>query len=151
MNSILEPTTKNDFVKRIHLLQSNSQRRWGTLSVGQMCCHLSDSLEIALGKREGGKEPISIIFSLKPSVWIATSFPWPKGVFFSPKSMNHKNLGSQSEGFDKDREKLLKLLEEFIQKETNYFPHPMLGNMNSKEWGKMVSRHFDYHLKQFGV
>lgn len=30
------------------------------------------------------------------------------------------------------------------------FPHPLFGNMNRADWGRLVYRHVDHHLRQFG-
>ena len=41
----------------------------------------------------------------------------------------------------------------FVAKpEGNKFsPHPIFGEMNRDEWGKIAYKHIDHHFRQFGV
>ena len=51
MPSIAETKTLNGLVERLQQLRPESPRRWGTLTAGEMLCHLGDANESVLGTR----------------------------------------------------------------------------------------------------
>jgi hypothetical protein len=60
---------------------------------------------------------------------------------------------SDSASFGVEKDSLVMWLERFISVSENlsYKPHPFLGKMNREEWGILVHKHIDHHLRQFGV
>jgi Protein of unknown function (DUF1569) len=60
---------------------------------------------------------------------------------------------SQRFEFAYEKAQLLKILEADWNARTAdaWKPHPMFGKMTTKEWGKLLLIHVDYHLRQFAV
>lgn len=150
MKSIFEPENKREIMSRLESLAEKGERQWGKMTVGQMCCHMSDAMEIPLGKRNPGKEWMFFL-RYQPIKWLSLHMPWPKGILASPKSMNHEISGSKSKGLVKDLVRLKLLIEEMEDFQGVYSTHPMYGLLSPHEWGGLMFKHFDHHLRQFKV
>lgn len=134
---------------RIQNLSLNSPRLFGTMSVEQMLCHLSDQLRLALNQKPT---------LTKTNLYYRTVYKWvaiylvknmPQGLM-TIKEMNQGEgyAGTKPKGFEEDRNTLFTLLAAF-RTEKNLGIHPLLGHLTANEWGKLIFVHIDYHLKQF--
>ena len=87
MTTIADPGTLGGLVQRLRLVHPETPRLWGTLTAGEMLCHLGDAHELVLGSRRpvgpaagGAARPL-----LK---WAALygPFRWPRGARGSASS-----------------------------------------------------------------
>jgi hypothetical protein len=92
---------------RIALLRPTDIHLWGSMSVQQMVCHLSDSFACPLGERivTAIKSPPIPVHIFK---WLALYFPrkWPPGVP-TPPEIDQRIGGTPPGDFDADRTALL--------------------------------------------
>ena len=61
---------------------------------------------------------------------------------------------SDARQFDAEKQRLLNYLQKTLELGENYFEGKeslSFGQLTSKEWNTMMSKHLDYHLSQFGV
>jgi hypothetical protein len=148
MQTLFESDARADLLARLDRLTPDAERRWGTMSAGQMLCHLNDALGVALGTVESKPAPI---FMANPFTrWLAICvIPWPKGKLDSPKNQLISSPGE----FAADRDRLKALLEEFASRgaEGRFGTHEFFGRMPGLRWGQLLHRHVDYHLNQFGA
>ena len=74
--------------------------------------------------------------------------PFPKGAPTAPEL-----LAGQPGDFEADRARLRALLEQFgTGPEEGPGPaHPLFGPLSRKEWGVLVYKHTDHHLRQFSA
>ncbi|HEY5370005.1 MAG TPA: DUF1569 domain-containing protein [Hanamia sp.] len=73
--------------------------------------------------------------------------PWPKGVN-TPTEMNSTSANFSLTNIEIEKNELLHYLEKAKKKEQLH-PHPFFGKLNRKEWGRLIYKHLDHHLKQF--
>ena len=147
MPSMFDHPTRERFLRRIRKLTPQSQRRWGTMSSDKMVCHLSDQLRLALG--ELAARPIAGPMRFAPFRWFAIDvMPWPHGVTGPRESFTTQPLN-----WDRDVSTLRSLLEQFAARadQREWPEHPMFGRMSGPLWGRLTCKHFDHHLRQFGV
>lgn len=147
MPSMFDYSTREQFLRRIRKLTPQSQRRWGTMSPDKMVCHLSDQLRLALG--ELAARPIAGPMRLAPFRWFAIDvMPWPHGIKGPRESFTTQPLN-----WDRDVSTLRSLLEQFAARagQSEWPEHPMFGRMSGSLWGRLTCKHFDHHLRQFGV
>jgi Protein of unknown function (DUF1569) len=139
---------------RIGLLTPVDAPLWGSMSVGQMVCHLSDSFEVSMGERAASalKPPLP-----RPLVkWLALQAPmkWPKGVETVPELNQCKGAGTAPATFEADAARLLGKLESFAAASSLSVglsaTHPIFGAMTMAEWMRWGYLHCDHHLRQFG-
>jgi hypothetical protein len=148
MKTLFESDARAALQSRLDRLTPDAQRRFGTMSPGQMLCHLHDSLGVALGTVESKPAPFAMANPL--TRWLAICvIPWPKGKLDSPKN---QLLSSPSE-FTADRDRLKQLLDEFAARgpRGEFGSHEFFGRMPGLRWGQLLHRHVDHHLNQFGV
>ena len=74
--------------------------------------------------------------------------PFPKGAPTAPELVARRATDCQAECAD-----LKHLLERLAAMEgaREWPEHPAFGRLNSRDWGTLVHRHVDHHLRQFGA
>ena len=148
--SLHDRSNVDELIARIGRVQSNSPRQWGTMTPHEMLCHLGDSFAAVLGDVHAS--PADTWLSRTIMKWLAlhTSLPWPPGVPTRPE-VDPKALGTKPDDFDRDRRRVLDLLERFVSRGARYAQHPGFGKMSRREWMLWGYGHVDHHLRQFGV
>ena len=147
MKSIFNPAVHRELQDRVQRLTPQQQPRWGRMSAAQMVAHLTDSLKMASGELEVAPKKVPIRFSpLKELVLYV--LPMPKGLPTAPELIRRKP-GEWTAEVATLREQLNGLVERGA--EALAPAHPAFGTLSAKQWGVLVYRHMDHHLRQFGV
>ncbi|MFT4969937.1 MAG: hypothetical protein ACI9O4_001689 [Chitinophagales bacterium] len=134
---------------RIALLSSNHSPRWGVMNLEDMLVHCTTQLKLALGEISAESQGPSIMRT-RLGKWVSLSnIPWPRGIF-TPASMNMANNKLVPVNIETEKKALLQYLGQ-VKVEEQLQPHPFFGNFTRQEWARMVYKHLDHHLKQFGV
>ncbi len=118
------------------------------MTAPRMVGHLGDQLRLALGEIEVPATRSPLRFT--PIKQLLIYFlPWPKGKIKAPPVA----LATDPGPWEKDVATLRALLERFAGFEPagSWAPHPFFGTMSRRLWAGLTRRHFDYHLRQFGV
>ena len=153
MKSIYNPSDYNEIISRINQLSPESQRLWGTMSVDQMICHITDQMRLGLDEKKS-QFPFNPVVQFFGRLTFVYGFRFPKN-FITVREMKQSpnGDGTKPTNFSQDFESLTQVLDEFASKEKSYSfsPHPAFGKMSRDEWGIMVYKHLDHHLRQFGV
>lgn len=147
MASFLDAADRAALLHRLASLTPASQPRWGKFSVEGMLCHLREAARMASGElpvADRGKK-IFQIFPIKHLILYV--FPFPKGAPTAPELI----AASPSE-FSRTMAELHTALEGFLQAGDRPAPrHPLFGPLSRAEWGALVHKHTDHHLRQFGA
>ena len=147
MKSVFRPAVHRELQDRVQRLKPQHTPQWGKMSAAQMVAHLTDSLKMASGELECAPKKVPIRFSpLKELVLYV--LPIPKGVPTAPELIARKP-GDWSAEIADLREQLNGLVERGTEALAS--SHPVFGSMSPKQWGVLVYRHMDHHLRQFGV
>ncbi len=147
MKSIFNPRDHLGLHDRIQCLKTTSQPQWGKMTAVQMVAHLSDSLRMASGELE--VEPKKVPFRYSPlKELVLYLLPVPKGVPTSPELVARKPGDWSIEVADLRDE-----LNGIVQRGPEALApvHPAFGKLSAKQWGVLIYRHMDHHLRQFGV
>jgi hypothetical protein len=149
MQSMLDSQVRLSMDERLDRLTLDHTGAWGRLTVGGMVCHLYDSVRVALGEN-----PSALIGYLGPLRllvrWLGIDvMPWPKGKVQTVPEMLSTRPGELKD----DVERLKQLLDRLQGHGTQaaWGAHPLFGALSEAQWGRLVWRHVDYHLRQFGV
>lgn len=144
------PDTINNFVARVGSIRPDTKRQWGTMEPAQMLHHLNLAVGSGVGFYNLPDE--SYLLSRTLFRWILVDWfsEQPKGLRLP---LNFVIAPSQHFDFDAEQQQLIQIIETAgkARAATDWGPHPMFGIMSYKEWGKLVTMHIDYHLRQFGV
>jgi hypothetical protein len=147
MKSVFNPAVHRELQDRVQRLSSQQSPQWGKMSAAQMVAHLIDSLKMASGELEVAPKKVPIRFSpLKELVLYL--LPIPKGMPTAPELIARKP-GEWTAEVASLREQLNGLVERGA--EALAPTHPAFGSLSAKQWGVLVYRHMDHHLRQFGV
>jgi hypothetical protein len=146
MNNVLDPADRRRLMDRLGRLTPESHRQWGTLSCGKMVCHLQDQVRVALGDLP--VKDRSRWYLRGPVKWLAIYAPVrpPRGRIQTAPEMLH----TDPEELDADRRRYEELVRRFVAADELH-PHPMFGDLTRNQWGILIARHADHHLRQFGV
>ena len=144
--SLLDPDVERELLERLDKLTPATKARWGRMSVDQMLHHLSGGLQMATGDLAipARKSPLRL-FPIKQSIVFV--LPFPKGAPTAPALVARDKFN-----FDSEREAVSGFLNSFAKREIPSWPdHPAFGPLTRDQWGVMVWKHTDHHLRQFGV
>jgi Protein of unknown function (DUF1569) len=147
MNSIYNANDNALIIARIESLSSASKPLWGKMSVDQMLKHANEAILIAFGER-----------TLKMNFLMRFLGKMMKNKIFN--SEFKKNSPTAPEfifkthfDFEAAQQELITNFSRFAQgQETiTVMNHPFWGKMTYEDWDKLMWKHIDHHLKQFGV
>jgi hypothetical protein len=147
MKSVFNPAVHRELQDRVQRLNPQQRPQWGTMSAVQMVVHLTDSLRMASGELDVAPKKVAIRFSPLKQLALYV-LPIPKGLPTSPELIARKPADWTAEIADL-REQLNGLVERGA--EALAPSHPAFGTLTARQWGVLVYRHMDHHLRQFGV
>lgn len=149
--SIFEPAKRARLESRLNSLTADAEPKWGKMNAAQMCCHLSDSIRTAIGEK-----PCADVSSFASRAVLRPLavhvLPVPKNLPTLPE-LDRDKLGTAATDLESDRATLLSLMDKMCALGDGHAwaAHGKFGPLTRKEWGLLAYKHFDHHLKQFGV
>lgn len=149
VRNLFDATVKDEILARMERLGPGSERLWGKMSVAQMLAHCKTAFKVPLSEKPMPRYFIGILFGWMVRKKLYDDIAWQKGLPTSP-AFKIKD----DRDFDTEKKELLALIHEFHSRGPNHagkFPHPMFGKFTPEQWGKMMWKHLDHHLRQFGV
>lgn len=148
-HTVLEPRTVENLLDRARKLSPELNPGWGKMNPTEMLlhCNISNQRILEWDKRVRPatlKQKMIKFFSLK----VLPNFP--KNVKTAPQFETKGKIDKVR--FEEEKEKYLYLLNQFKSLDKPLTaPHPFFGPLNTKEWGIVVWKHLDHHLRQFGL
>lgn len=149
MKTIYRENDKSEILTRINQLTPNAQRQWGKMETAQMFAHCHAALGTAAG------------LNFPPRLFIGRVLaPFMKAKFVSDKVFD-KNYPTDKSyvfnsnlDFESEKSKVTSLINNFYEngvKKCTTHPHSFYGKLTPEQWGIAMYKHFDHHLRQFGV
>ena len=149
MKTIFDANTYEEITNRLNILKPDSKAQWGVMNAPQMLAHCVEGLKIANGEVK------------RPRIFIGRIL----GPIFKNDFLNDKPIRKNAQtdatfiikdqrDFTTEKEKLsaaLKRFHEGGEAKASTHPHFFFGKFTQKEWGRLVYKHLDHHLVQFGV
>jgi len=149
LKTLSSAADKQEVLERLAALQPDSPRRWGKMTSNQMICHLSDSFLLPLGEMRASKAPVPMPRAVFKFFALRVPMKWPRNIATRPE-MEQGVGGTPPEEFERDRKKLIAVMERFVR-ESSGLDHPIFGKMSGSDWMRWGYLHCDHHLRQFGV
>jgi hypothetical protein len=150
MASAFEPETSTELLDRIDQLRPDSARQWGRMSAPQMVCHLTDSLSVAMGEIPTTFRP-SVLSSRFMRWLIFSVLPIPRAKARTGPEFQTTKPGDWTQDVICLREKFGQFIARGKSANPQWAKHPAFGDLSTREWGLLVAKHLDHHLRQFGV
>jgi hypothetical protein len=151
MKNLLIPAERDEILERIHRLTPHHKNQWGQMNVQQMMCHVTDPLRDAIGIRKAKQViPSFLGFIFKPL--LLTEKDWKHGERTAKEYDQVKGGGTPTTTFENDKTQLLLTIDAFVSNHPNpYRTHVICGKLTNDEWGRLMYKHADHHLRSFGV
>lgn len=156
MTSIADPTVLAHLVERLNALRADTPPKWGTLTAGEMLCHLGDATASVLdrGATESGTGSAPTARHRPLLKWIAlrSPLPWPRGLK-TPARVDPHAEGTKPGDFATDRQRAINGLRTFAAAPASAMAaaHGAFGRLTLQDWHRWAYRHTDHHLRQFGL
>ena len=147
MPTLWDPAAREGLCVRIRTLTADRPARWGRMDAPQMVSHLIESARMALGELRFDVHPTPVqYFPLRHLVLYA--FPFPRSAPTAPKL-----IARAPERWSDDLARLDTLLAQLAARDPSapQATHPLFGRMSHRDWGHLVWKHTDHHLRQFGA
>ncbi len=149
MKSLFVASERQQILDRLGKLQAGATRQWGKMDPAQACAHCAAALEVATGDVPKNQAFIGKVLA-----------PFVKKKFLGeePFSKNSPTdpgfVVSDTRDFAKEKTRLLGLLNRFADAGASSADgrmHSFFGRLTGDEWGVLMHKHLDHHLRQFGV
>jgi hypothetical protein len=146
--TIFSAADRDALLERLNRLTPDAKAQWGSMTAPRVVCHLSDSLRVSVGELPA-KFKNGPLANPVARWLLAYVIPFPKGKAQTAPEM----LTTQPSDWQRDLSTLREQLRGAAQLGPNgkWAPHPAFGVISGKLYGVFIHKHFDHHLRQFGV
>lgn len=147
MKTMFDETLRGQILSRVDRVGTESRARWGKMNAEKMLAHMTESLRMAIGEIQPKPRNLPIrYFPLKQLIIYLA--PFPKGAPTAPELMP-----SDSRTIEHSKSEIARLLAALAERRdaASWPDHPAFGKLTTRAWGVLTYRHFDHHLRQFGV
>jgi hypothetical protein len=149
MPTFFDEQCRRETLARLRRVQPDARPLWGRMTAPQMLAHLGDQMRGTLGTRQWTRMPSGLLrypgFKQLALYWL----PWPKGRTQGPPEA----FTTTPTSWESD----LATVEELVARlaargrRGTWPAHSHFGRLSGRQWGVFCYRHFDHHLRQFGV
>ena len=149
MMSLFHPPDCEALRRRFAELRPDGPRLWGRMDAAQMLAHCGHSFEAAMTERPVKQAFLGRVVAPLVRPVVLGDRPFRKNVPTSPAFMV-----ADARDFDAELRRLAHLIDRFIQRgpeRAGRVPHVFFGRLSGEQWGRLMYKHLDHHLRQFGV
>lgn len=149
MNSLFNPKDREALSLRLAELEPDAARQWGRMAPAQMLRHCALGLEAATGDRPMKQLLLGKVLSPFVRRLALGSRPFGRN---GPTDPSY--VVKEAPDFETERARLAKLIDRFVQRGPATAAtaiHPFFGRLSGDEWGTLMFKHLDHHLRQFGL
>jgi len=148
MQSLFDSAAQKAISDRLSALPATAVRQWGKMDAAQMLAHCSAALEVGTGDRPRQQALIGKIFGPFVRSSLLGDKPFGKN---SPTDPTF--IVTDGRDFAREKDRLIGLVGRFCAggaSEAGKHIHSFLGRISGDQWGVMMHKHLDHHLRQFG-
>jgi hypothetical protein len=149
MQSIYNQADLDSLIQRINSLDAGAKPVWGKMNVGQMLAHSQKPLDVVFGELKLKRGLIGVLFGGIARRSMSGDKPFKKNLPTAPAF-----VVKDEREVEHEKKELIRKLDKFvsIRKDSlEAIVHPFFGKMKHQEWDRLMWKHLDHHLKQFGV
>lgn len=150
MRTIFDKRMRTELIGRIDQINENNKAEWGKMNLFQMLKHNTYWNEWILGKGNHTYKQAFIgkIFGkMALNKMLRDEKPLDKNI---PTSAQFK-VKERSGDIVSEKTKWIALINDYENLNNPIFIHDFFGKMTEEQIGRLVYKHTDHHLRQFGV
>jgi hypothetical protein len=150
MKTVFDPSTMEDLKRRLASLAPDSPAQWGKMTLPQMLAHNSVGLQMVTGEVKPPRifigrliGPIICHYALRDDEPMRHNSPTAPAL-----------LVQDVRDFATEHKRFTTLLNQFAEAgpaACTTHPHAFFGKLTPDQWGVLVYKHLDHHLRQFGA
>ena len=150
MRSLYQPERVAEVKQRIAGLKADSPRQWGKMNGAQALAHCSAAMEMAVGVSNPARMFIGrLLGGMVKSRVLKDEEPMQRNAPTAPTL-----VVADQRDLEKEKERLIGLIDRFASAGPpgcTTHPHTFFGKLTPEEWARLMYKHLDHHLRQFGV
>ena len=149
MTTLFDPAVRRGILDRLAKLSPEAKRGWGKMSAAQMLAHCSRAMEVGTGELPLKQSFVGKVFAPFARKRFLSEEPFGRNSPTDPHFVVHDD-----KDFDKEKAHLTALIGRFCQAGpagAGKHPHSFLGKISGEDWGLVMYKHLDHHLRQFGA
>jgi Protein of unknown function (DUF1569) len=147
MPSIWNDADRDDLVRRAWTLTPAHAARWGKFAVGGMVAHLNDATRMATGDLDVKAKAPAFLKWPPVRYLLIHVLPMPRSAPTAPELLARSSAADLA----REQQTLATLFDGLPRRATLAPAHPAFGAMTRDDWGVLIHKHTDHHLRQFGV
>lgn len=150
MSNLFDSSDREVIRQRVAQLRATSTRQWGKMEVAQMLAHCAIAFEVPCGDRKMTQVFLGRLLSpLVRGRLLTGEAPMGRN---APTNPEYKVVDDRD--FAREHQRLMALMSRFCDAGASACDgvvHPFFGRLSGEQWGTLMYKHMDHHLRQFGV
>ncbi len=149
MQNLFNADDRDAIVRRLSGLQPSSPRQWGKMNVAQMMAHCAVALEVPCGDRIKKQRLMGRVLAPFVRSTVLGEKAFMRG---APTDPDFRIVDERD--FETERRRLATLVDRFCSRgpaRVEGVVHSFFGRLTADEWGRLMYKHLDHHLRQFGA
>jgi hypothetical protein len=146
--TIWDSSVLASIAERAQRVNADAKPGWGKMNASAMMAHINDSLRMALGDLPVKSKNLPLRYKPIRKLFIYY-LPMPKGAPTAPELIAR----CQNAVLEDEKKLFAELINRCatIERGTMLGEHPAFGDLSYDEYGALIAKHTDHHLRQFGV
>lgn len=150
MKNFFDQNAGQEFKDRLARLRPDSEHQWGKMNSSQMVAHLCKAMQQVTGEVRPPRMFLGRIMGyfvrsrvLGDDAPLRRNSPTVPGLAITDER-----------DFIGERQRLYGLMDRIVAlgpKACTSHPHSFFGQLTQEQWGILMYKHFDHHLRQFSV
>jgi hypothetical protein len=149
MNNLFAPADRQQILDRLGKLQAGAARQWGKMDPAQACAHCAAALEVGTGDLVLPHRLLGKVLGRFVKTSVLGEKPFSKNAPTDPAFVM-----SDPRDFAKEKARLAAVVSRFGEAGASAADgrmHSFFGRLTGEEWGILMHKHVDHHLRQFGL
>ncbi len=145
-STLYDDVRRDEILRRLDRLRADARPAWGRMDAPRMVSHLLEAYRMAAGELRVPRKLVPLR-GLVRHLFIHR-LPFPKGAPTAPAL-----LARVPESWPEDVARLRAMIDAVRAPAPGaaLAEHPIFGDMSARDWGVLLWKHTDHHLRQFGV
>lgn len=137
---------RDEILRRLDGLRADARPAWGRMDAPRMVSHLLEAYRMASGELKVPRKPVPLRALVR--YLFIHRLPFPKGAPTAPAL-----LARAPESWPDDVARLRAMIDGVRAPSPGaaLAEHPIFGTMSAHDWGALLWKHTDHHLRQFRV
>lgn len=144
--TLYDAARRDELVRRLATLSHDRAPQWGKFTAPRMVSHLLEAFRLSRGELVLPRRPVPLRWLIRRL--LIHTLPFPKGAPTAPEMSSRK-----PNSWDADVAALQADIAAVREPAAGAVlaVHPFFGDMSAHDWGVLLYKHTDHHLRQFGV